>query len=184
MAWPPFSANHTAPSGPRVTPLGFAGFWYLIGWGCGTGYSVNEPDVVSRPIFSPLVSLNHTAPSEPSAMNAAPELAVGMGYVVTEPEVVTRAIAFSPFSSTHTAPSDPVTSDRAEAPASMENSTMDGAGDAGDTRGVSETVVTRTAVAATAWRFVMTRMTPRLRRGPMCTPRELHTRSTSRHRTS
>ena len=64
--------NHRFPSGPAVMPVGML---FVV----GTGYSVNEPSVVTRPIWLVADSVNHKVPSGPVVMPAGTLFGVGMG---------------------------------------------------------------------------------------------------------
>ena len=80
-----FSANHSAPSGPKPIPSGELE-------AVGDEYSRNDPDVVTRPILLAEVSVNQSAPSGPAAMPEGWLDAVGMVNSVIVPPVVIRPI--------------------------------------------------------------------------------------------
>jgi hypothetical protein len=94
------SENQNAPSGPAV-----------IMEGCGATLNwVMACDVGSmRPILSPLISVNHRAPSGPETMSKGVLPAASpVENSVTTPPVVMRPILSVPASANHSAPSDPV----------------------------------------------------------------------------
>src|SRR5450755_3977747 len=55
----PCSVNHSNPAGPLMISQGVLP-------GLGSGYSVNDPCVVMRPILFPSISVNQSAPSGPA----------------------------------------------------------------------------------------------------------------------
>ena len=67
-----FSANHMAPSGPAVIPVGAAPL-------VRSANSVTTPPIVIRPILLPVHSVNHMAPSGPAAIPKGRDPAVGTG---------------------------------------------------------------------------------------------------------
>jgi hypothetical protein len=73
----------------------------------GIGNSVMVPVVVIRPIWLPLCSVNHSAPSGPAVMPKSPLLAVGIVNSVMVPVVVIRPILLLLKSENHNAPSGP-----------------------------------------------------------------------------
>src|SRR5580658_5070234 len=104
--------NHSAPSGPAVM---------VVGYPCGTAYSLTFPAVVIRPIFLPSGSVNHSAWSGPCAMPNRPLFfwLTRTGNSVTWPEVVIRPIRLPRRSVNQSAPSGPATmsAGRASGPA-------------------------------------------------------------------
>jgi hypothetical protein len=70
----------------------------------GTGYSMNAPAVVMRPMMSTRSSVNQSAPSGPAVMLSGLKVT---GYSVNAPAVVMRPIFWALNSVNHTAPSGP-----------------------------------------------------------------------------
>ena len=78
------SVNQMFVSGPLVMPKG----WLLAVFAVN---GVNVPDVVMRPTWFELVSVNHKLPSAPVAISLGRVVPAGRGNsLVTEPVVVMR----------------------------------------------------------------------------------------------
>ena len=86
--------NQSAPSGPTVNMEGCL----------ATANSVTAPAVVIRPILSPWISANHSAPSGPVTMSKGAPPTVGTENSLITPAVVIRPILSAPASANHKAP--------------------------------------------------------------------------------